>query len=109
MRLFKRLFGKSQESENAPIESVLEEKTADDEQWEPVPAFIEADAADYQLVSVIATAIAAGDHPESQFAVKRIMQRNPEARTVSIIAASLAAEIKEESQLVVTSISRKKQ
>ncbi|MDH6365846.1 hypothetical protein M2139_002869, partial [Enterococcus sp. PF1-24] len=70
--------------------------------------FIETDPAEYELVSVLATAIAAGDHPESEFVVKKIQQRNPEVRLVSIIAASLAAELSEDSQFVVKKIYQKK-
>ncbi|MDH6364677.1 hypothetical protein M2139_001747, partial [Enterococcus sp. PF1-24] len=38
-------------------------------EWQELPAFIETDPAEYELVSVLATAIAAGDHPESEFVV----------------------------------------
>lgn len=86
---------------NSPSNNFLNE-------WEPVPAYIEADPADYELVSVIATAIAAGDRPNSQFVVKKIYQRNPEAQTVSLIAASLAAGALDDSQFVVKSIHQKR-
>lgn len=47
---------------------------------------------------------AAGDRPNSQFKVKRILKRNPEAITVSLIASSIAAGVYPESQFRVTSI-----
>lgn len=111
MRLFKRLFTKEQETEERPP-LVKNDSSKNDiskeEQWEPIPEFIEADQKDYELVSVIATAIAAGEHPERHFVVKKILQRNPEARTVAIIAASLAAEMQDDSRLIVRKIARKK-
>lgn len=105
MGLFDRLFGRTKADistdsvENAKIE---------DTQWEPIPAYIDANPEEYELVSVIATAIASGDQPDSEFVIKNIQVRNPEARVVSIIAASLAAEYSEDSKLVVRSIQRKK-
>ena len=73
-----------------------------------IPAFIPTDPNEYELVSVIATAIAAGDHPKSQFVVKNIMKRNPEAHLVSLISASLAAGTMPESKFVVRKISQVK-
>ena len=74
--------------------------------WKAVPAYIEASEEEYQLVSLIATAIAAGDQPKSQFVVKKVMQRNPEAKLVSIIASSLAAGLNEKSQFVIRRINK---
>ncbi|MGO0289916.1 hypothetical protein ACTMDJ_14520, partial [Enterococcus faecalis] len=56
--------------------------------------------------AIVATAIAAGEFPESRFVIKKIAKRNPEAKEVAIIAASIAAELSEESQLVVKRISK---
>ncbi|MHC5374322.1 hypothetical protein ACYSNU_11045 [Enterococcus sp. LJL120] len=86
------------------IKQVAEETKS----FEALPAFIPTSPREYQLVSVIATAIAAGENSDSQFVVKRILKRNPEARTVALVAASLAAGTAEDSQLVVTSIQKKK-
>jgi hypothetical protein len=105
MGLFTRLFKKSEHHQE--ITKISSEKHDDDEyetKWKVVPAYIEASTEDYQLVSLIATAIAAGDQPKSQFVVKKVMQRNPEAKLVSIIAASLAAGINAQSQFVVQKI-----
>ncbi|MGT2924164.1 hypothetical protein ACVR0O_03060 [Streptococcus caviae] len=109
MGLFTRLFNKSQE----PVEKVNDNNFENNlnsfqAEWEPIPAFIPADKSDYQLVSVIATAIAAGDYPDSQFVVKKILQRNPEALKVSVIAASIAAGESSDSQLAVKNIYQKK-
>lgn len=108
MGLFTRLFKKSEPHQE--ITKISSEKHDDDEsemKWKEVPAYIEASTEDYQLVSLIATAIAAGDQPKSQFVVKKVMQRNPEAKLVSIIAASLAAGINAQSQFVVQKIHKK--
>lgn len=109
MGLFTRLFNKSQEA----VEKVNDNKPENNlnsfqAEWEPIPAFISADKSDYQLVSVIATAVAAGDYPDSQFVVKKILQRNPEALKVSLIAASIAAGESSDCQLTVKNIYQKK-
>ncbi|BCA86731.1 hypothetical protein EsVE80_22540 [Enterococcus saigonensis] len=75
--------------------------------WQEVPAYIETDSKNYELVSVIASAIMAGDKSDSQFVVKRILERNPEAELVSIISASIAAGEQEDSQLTVKKIMKK--
>lgn len=117
MGWFKSLFNRKQlDQKNAKSKHSnlsgrdLNKSQSDDflNEWEPVPAYIEAEPADYELVSVIATAIAAGDRPDSQFVVKKIYQRNPEARAVSLIAASLAAGALDDSQFVVKSIHQKR-
>lgn len=105
MGFFQRLFNRSQ--------PVVEEKQADKndvslEDWEPVPGYIPADASDAKHVSLIATAIASGDRPESEFVVKRIWQRNPEAVLVTLIASSIASGDGPDSQLTVKNIYRKK-
>lgn len=105
MGFFQRLFGRSREPEEGHVVTPVSNKL---DGWDPVPGFIPANKEDYELVSVIATAIAAGDYPDSQFKVTRIMQRNPEALTVSLIASSIAAGDYPDSQLAVKSIYTKK-
>ena len=61
------------------------------EEWEPVPAFLPVDASEHRPVVVAATAIAAGDRPDSQMVVRRVSVVNPEHRLVSCIASSIAA------------------
>lgn len=71
-----------------------------DAQWVDVPAFIpETDDAARKRVSVISTAIAAGDRPESEFKVTRVDSLNPEYKRVSLIAASIAANDRPESSM----------
>lgn len=104
MKLFERLFGRGKkETTSVKKQSKISEK----DDWEELPAYVAASPEDFQLVSVIATAIAAGDSPESQFVVKRIMQRNPEVQKVALISASLAAEYETESQLVIKNIKKR--
>ncbi|MHC5249648.1 hypothetical protein [Enterococcus sp. LJL120] len=107
--IFSRLFKKEEPAASQTVVPATEKKVASlDDGYESLPAFIPTSPKEYQLVSVIATAIAAGENSDSQFVVKTILKRNPEARTVALVAASLAAGTAEDSQLVVTSIQKKK-
>ena len=108
MGIFKRLFSKSKEATDRPKIEERNRSQTIDEEWEEVSAYIPATSEDFQLISVIASSIAAGDHPDSQFKVKRILKRNPESLTVSLIASSIAAGDYPDSQFVVKSIKRKK-
>lgn len=78
------------------------------EEWEPVPAFLPVDASEHRTVVIAATAIAAGDRPESQMVVRRVNAVNPEHRLVSCIASALAAGAMETSQFVVKGVYKKK-
>ncbi|MCB5953291.1 hypothetical protein LI951_14550 [Enterococcus sp. BWT-B8] len=106
MGIFARLFHREQQPPELPT-SVSETTIKEVEEWEAVPPYIEASAEDYELVSLIVTAIATGDQPESQFVVKKILQRNPEAKLVSLIATSIAAGTNESSQFVIRKIVKK--
>lgn len=77
--------------------------------WEPVPAYLPVDAREHAHACVIASAIAAGDHPASEFRVKRMLIANPEHRTVSIIATALAAGALEQSSFTVKNIYKMKE
>lgn len=60
--------------------------------WVDVPAFLEVeDARERALVSAIATAVAAGDRPDSKFVVRRVARENPEHRRLAVIAAAVCA------------------
>ncbi|MDV5975884.1 UNVERIFIED_CONTAM: hypothetical protein KB581_01205 [Streptococcus canis] len=103
MQFFQKWFKHSKnETQNEALSA--SSKTEALEDWKKVPAYIPADKDDYQTVSLIASAIAASDRPNSQFKMKRILKRNPEAVTVSLIASSIAAGVYSESQFRVTSI-----
>ncbi|OJG15888.1 hypothetical protein RU96_GL001865 [Enterococcus canintestini] len=92
--------------ENTPVktEPIVENDLAVGQE---VPAYIETDAKNYELVSVIAAAIMAGEQTDSQFVVKKILERNPEAQLVSVIAASIAAGEQADSQMIVKKIIKK--
>lgn len=110
MGIFSRFFKRKTQKdvEFPPVEkTVPEENKLIMEKWEELPGFIPAPKEEYRLVSVIATAIAAEDSPNSQFIVKKILKRNPEAKTVALIAASLASEVSTGNQLQVTKILKK--
>lgn len=105
MGFFQRLFKGSQ-----PVEKEQEQVTSPpskSEEWAALPGYLPASPDDYERVSVIATALAAGDRPDSQFVIKRILQRNPEAVKVSLIASSIVSADRPDSQLLVRNIYRK--
>lgn len=108
MIFFKGFFGKKDTIAPKPVPSATVSASAPVNDLIEIPAFIPTDPNEYELVSVIATAIAAGDHPKSQFVVKNIMKRNPEAHLVSLISASIAAGTMPESKFVVKKISQVK-
>ena len=111
MGLFQRLFGKKNKPpETAPtvVDSVTAEKTAVSEEWQELPFYVTADVPEKELVTVVATAIAAGDQPNSQFVVKKIQVKNPEAQLVSLIATSIAAGDQPDSQFIVKKIYQRK-
>lgn len=108
MGLFDRLFGKQKELE--VVEPAKETAFVKEElEWEELPGYLPADSEEYNEVALIATAIAAGDYPESTFKVKSILKRNPEAHVVSLIATSIAAGNNPESQFQIKTIKKKVQ
>ncbi|MFR3451540.1 MAG: hypothetical protein ACLTSX_08030 [Collinsella sp.] len=81
----------------------------DGDVWEPLSRVLPVDAARACNACVIASAIAAGDHPSSEFRVKRVLVANPEYRTVSVIATALAAGALEKSSFTVKNIYKMKE
>ncbi len=62
------------------------------EGWVEVPAFLDVEEGEERtLVSVVASAIAAGDNPTSDVEIRRVGRENPEYRRASLIAAAIAA------------------
>lgn len=113
MGLFQRLFGKKNtapvavnEKPPAKVEAALPK--AMDSSWQEVPFYLESEPEERELVAVIATAIAAGDAPESEFQVKRVLKKNPEAQLVATIVTAIAAGDAPASQFQVKKIYRKK-
>lgn len=100
MSLFDRWFKKT-------ATAALQEKTSSSEMVnestvvEPervVPTYLPSEKD--PLVAAIATGIAAGDKPSSEFRVTRMWRRNPEARRVALIATSVVASVEGQSFVV---------
>jgi len=103
MGFFQKLFGKKVKNEQK--EQEISTQCSD---YEDVPGFIATDASEYELVSVIASAVAAGDNPNSSFEIKQILKRNPEVTLVSAIALSVAAGDNPDSNFTIQKIQKKK-
>ena len=104
MGFFSKLFGRDTKSTDKEL--VIEENK--DSGYEDIPGFIETDPGEYELVSVIASAVAAGDNPDSSFEIKKILKRNPEVTLVSTIALAVAAGGNLDSQFTINKIQTKK-
>lgn len=108
MGLLDWLFGKkTQQPKTSAVSaaSPVEEVT---DNWEEVPIYLPNDDGENELVSVVATAIAAAEGPESQFKIKKILKKNPEAQLVTLIATSILAGDAPQTQIRVNKIYRKK-
>jgi hypothetical protein len=106
MGVFDRLFHR----QPSLVEDKTEEQpisTTESLKWEELPGYIPTDPKEYQEVSLITAAIAAGDALASSFEIKRIMKRNPEVELVSLIAAVMAAGQYPESHFRVKSIKKR--
>ena len=103
MGFFQRLFGNKVKEEKRE-----QEISTQNSDYEDVQGFIETDASEYELVSVIASAVAAGDNPDSNFEIKKILKRNPEVTLVSAIALSVAAGDNPDSNFTIQKIQKKK-
>ncbi|MBE9909423.1 hypothetical protein [Enterococcus casseliflavus] len=75
--------------------------------WKAIPLYIEADFRDFQLVSIITSAIAANDYPKSEFVVKKIVQANPRVKEIALIMASIATEDETQKYYVIKNIKEK--
>lgn len=78
------------------------------EAWELVEPYVPAEPGQGRVASVIASAIAAGDAPDSEFVVRSVKVPNPEARLVTLIAGAIATGDRPESTMVVKRVFRKK-
>ena len=72
--------------------------------WVEVPPFVEVDPKDHAAACVVASAIAAGDRPESTMVVRRVSIANDEHRRVACVATAIAAEAYEMSSFKVKKI-----
>ena len=100
MSLFDRWFKKTATSTSQDTATVLEasNKPPVTEPETLVPAYLPCEKD--PLVVAIATGIAAGDKPSSEFRVTRMWRRNPEARRVALIATSVVASVEGQSFVV---------
>lgn len=109
MGLLANLFKKKSTNDDVNLITHEEpDKRSVSDEWKAVPGFIPTSPDEYVKVSLIASSIAIGDYPNSEFIVKKIYKRNPEVQTVSIIAASLASDyVGDDRQVRVTNIYKK--
>lgn len=107
MGIFSWLFGSKKEEQ--AMDAVKSNEKNNSSQWEELPAYIEAPEEEHRLVSVIAAAVAANDFPTSEFKVKKIMKRNPEAELVTLISTAIAAGDAPSSQFCMISIKKEKE
>lgn len=108
MGLFQWLFKKTEDSKKSvekSADNVL--STTNEDKWQTLPGYVPAEKNESQLVSLIASAIAAGENPKSQFIVKKVLKRNPEVLQVSLIASSMIQTTDQNAQLIIKKISRK--
>lgn len=75
--------------------------------WKAITLYVEADFRDFQLVSIITSAIAANDDPKSEFVVKKIVQINPRVKEIALIMASVATGDEAQKYYVVKNIKEK--
>ena len=78
-------------------------------EWAPLPAHLPVQPEEHTAVCVIASAIAAGDRPTSEFKIRRVSMANPEYRRVAVIATALAAGALPESSFTIKSIYKMKE
>lgn len=108
MGIFEILFKKTQKEGKILQQSKQQEKTSVlTDEWEAIPEYIVAPPEEYELISVIATAIAADDQSDSQFIIKSIKQKNPEVVLTSVIATSIMAGEFQQSQFIVKNIKKR--
>jgi hypothetical protein len=109
------LFGWFQKKENRqqttnPVEAAYEQKNDPDRseisEANRLVFLVPVSEEEKELVSVIASAIAAGDHPDSKIRVKNVMAVDAEKEIVAVIAAALAAEDYPNSHFHLKSIKR---
>lgn len=105
MGLWDRLFGRQGTQEAEQTSQSQADSHLDG--WVPMEKYLPVPEEERELVGVIATALAAGDRPDSQFKVKDIQVRNPEYVEVALIASALAAGQGQDVELRVKSILKK--
>lgn len=80
-----------------------------DASWVDVPPFVDVeDVRERTLVSVIASAVAAGERQDSKLVVRRVGRENPEYRRVAVISAAIAAADRPDSSFRCVRIRRRR-
>lgn len=100
---------KEKKQELQTNQSPISEFETTSDKYVSIEPYIETTVEKIKLVSIIATSIASGDSPESQFVVKKVLKRNPEAKKIALITASVAATESKDSILIATSIKKRKE
>ncbi|ATO54581.1 hypothetical protein ACLUXD_06785 [Loigolactobacillus coryniformis subsp. coryniformis] len=109
MGFFKKLFGKELGSVSAALSTTtVEPQVENSPSWLNIGKFVPSDDhAKNRIISIITTAIAAGENSSSRLKVKRIQQLNPEFKLVTLIATSIAAGDAPDKKFIVKSVQRK--
>ncbi|UUX33201.1 hypothetical protein [Fundicoccus culcitae] len=81
--------------------------SVDDDSYSVLPEYIAVDPENNQLVSTVASVIAAGDQNESVFKITDIKVKNPEFTKVAVIVASMVATDFEESSWKIVNIKKR--
>ncbi|WP_137597033.1 hypothetical protein [Paucilactobacillus kaifaensis] len=109
MGFFSRLFGKDNVNEvvNSTTSS-NDSQIVNSDKWLNLDKFIQLqNQRDNRIVSILSTAIAAGDNKKSEFSIKNIKVLNPEFKLVSLLATSIATGDNPSSSFVIKSIKKK--
>ena len=77
-------------------------------EWEELQPYLPVDPAEHRVACVVASALAAGDRPESSFTIKRVCVANPEYQRVTCIATALAAGALSSSSFTIKRIYKQK-
>ncbi len=104
----RQTFSRQRPDESSEV-SISTAKKKDDytDGYQLIPNYVDAPPESQELVSVLVSAIAAGDAQESEWKIKRIQTVNPELKTIAIIASSIAAVDYPESHFVVRRVYKK--
>ena len=98
----------SRNVERRPTAKTTQREPWPGEGWEELPAYLPVDPAEHMTACIVASAIAAGDAPQSSFKVKSVSVTNPEYRRVACIATALGAGALESSQFTIKHIYKQK-
>lgn len=72
-----------------------------------LPEYVEYEGEQLLLLSIVASAIAAGDHSNCRLRIKKVWRKNPEVQRVSVITTAIAAQDTQHSNFVVKKIAKK--